>query len=377
MRVLITGGAGFIGSHTADALLAAGYAVRILDILDPQIHGPSGNFPAYLDPRIECLRGDVRDLETVNRALDGIDAVYHFAAGTGVGQSMYDISGYVSTNGVGTATVLEAIVKRGPPFPRLILSSSRAVYGEGSYRCAEHGVVFPGVRPRHQLADADFVPRCPHCAAPVESIATSEDRPLQPVSVYGLTKKHQEDLCAQIAETHGIPLVILRYFNVYGSRQSLNNPYTGVVTVFYNRIRAEKTCALYERGLPVRDFVHVLDVARANLLALTAQSAVGQVINIGSGEFLTIGALAEGLAAAMGRRATLQATDQYRVGDIYACVAELTRAREALGYEARVTLASGMREFVAWADGQETRDRYDVTVEELSRHGLFGHGHER
>ncbi len=377
MRVLITGGAGFIGSHTADMLLAAGHQVRILDLLDPQIHGCSETFPDYLDRRIECRRGDVRNLETVQSALDEIDAVFHFAAETGVGQSMYDLQSYVDTNCVGTATVLEAIIKSKRRLNRFVLASSRAVYGEGSYCCAQHGTVHPPVRPREQLEAGDFSPHCPICSSLLDSVPTGEDTPPVPVSVYGWTKKHQEDLCLYAAETFQIPTVILRYFNVYGSRQSLKNPYTGVVTVFYNRILAGKPAFLYERGSPIRDFVHVNDVARANLLALDAAIRTHAVINIGSGQSVTIADIANTLANTMGRDAAFVSNTEFRVGDIFACVANLERANRLLGYEPRTSLDAGMKEFALWAHTQHATDEYDVTVEQLTRHGLFGRMKER
>ena len=372
MKILITGGAGFIGSHTADALLADGHELRILDILDPQIHGSSGKFPEYLDARIECRQGDVRDLDAVKVALDGVDAVYHLAAETGVGQSMYDIQSYVSSNCVGTATLLEAIIKSGRPLKRVVLSSSRAVYGEGAYHCPEHGIVYPPIRSRAQLDRGDFLPACPVCGIPLSVVPTQEDRPLTPVSVYGWTKKHQEDLCQYAANTFDIPVVMLRYFNVYGSRQSLHNPYTGVVTVFYNRILAEKPTYLYEQGMPVRDFVHIRDVVQANVRALTSAISPGTAINIGSGQSLTIADIAQSLAKALGHESSLQPNNEFRVGDIFACIADLTRARAQLGYQPTTNLDSGMHEFVAWAASQTSKDRYDITIQELSRHGLFG-----
>jgi dTDP-L-rhamnose 4-epimerase len=372
MKVLITGGAGFIGSHTADALLADGHEVRILDILDPQIHGHSGQFPEHLVARTECIHGDVRDIATVSAALGEVDAVYHFAAETGVGQSMYDIQSYVSTNCVGTATLLEAIIKSGRSLQRLVLSSSRAVYGEGTYRCPEHGIVYPPVRSRSQLDRGDFLPTCPDCGTPLTPVPTQENRPRNPVSVYGWTKKHQEDLCQYAAATFGIPVVMLRYFNVYGSRQSLQNPYTGVVTVFYNRIQAGKPSYLYEQGMPLRDFVHIRDIVQANIRALTATVSPGTPINVGSGHSQSIGEIALALSTALGHEALLQPNDEFRVGDIFACVADLARAHALLGYQPTIHLDAGMSEFVAWAGSQSSTDRYDITVQELSRHGLFG-----
>lgn len=372
MKILITGGAGFIGSHTADALLVNGHEVRILDVLDPQIHGPSARFPGYLDPRVECIQGDVCDIDTTMRALDDMDAVYHFASKTGVGQSLYDISSYVFTNVVGTATLLEAIIKRNRPLQRLVLSSSRAVYGEGTCHCAQHGDIYPGVRTRRNLSLGDYYPHCPVCDSPVQAIATRENRPLHPISIYGWTKKHQEDMCQYISDTYNIPLAVLRYFNVYGSRQALNNPYTGVITILYSRILSGNPGFLYEQGLPLRDFVHVHDVVQANILALTMPVQHSQVVNVGSGEFMTIGKVAQSLATALGRDASLQLTDEFRIGDIFSCVADMEQAENNLGYRPRISLEQGMNEFVNWAKNQVSVDNYEITVQELRKHGLFG-----
>jgi dTDP-L-rhamnose 4-epimerase len=371
-KILITGGAGFIGSHTADLLLSRGHTVRILDILDPQIHGESAPFPGYLDPRVETIKGDVCDPADCRAALDGVEAVYHLAAQTGVGQSMYDMRGYVHTNCTGTATLLEAIVKERFPIRRLVLASSRAVYGEGSYRCPEHGEVFPPVRDRLAMEKGDFAVHCPQCGIITTSIPTAEIRPLAPISVYGWTKKHQEDLVRHAAETHGLSTVILRYFNVYGSRQSLKNPYTGVVTVFFNRILAGNPIHLYERGQPLRDFVHVGDVVQANLLALEKDLPTGATFNVGSGEETTITDIARALAKALGLEANLKQTGEFRVGDIFACMADMTASKALLGYLPEWGLIEGMREFSTWATQHTVEDNYQRTVDELTRHGLFG-----
>lgn len=373
MKVLLTGGAGFIGSHTTDALISRGNAVRVLDCLDPQIHETHGTFPAYMNPEAECVRGDVRNLADVASALEDIDVVYHFAAQTGVGQSMYALRDYVDTNCTGTATLLDAMLKCPKRPKRLVLASSRAVYGEGMYRCAVHGKVSPGLRSRTRLDDGDFIPRCPQCDGPVDMLQTEEDAPLAPVSVYGWTKLQQEQLCRHVSTTAGIELVILRYFNVIGSRQSLGNPYTGILTVFYKRIMSGRDIPLYELGRPIRDFVHVRDVVAANVLALEANlPARFMEFNVGTGRPLTVHGLADALARAGGRPAVMEQTRQFRVGDIFACVADMNRARSVLGYGPVVDLDAGVEEFVAWARTQANSDDAEQAARELEQHGLLG-----
>lgn len=370
--ILITGGAGFIGSHTADALIAKGHKVRILDVLDPQIHGTSGAFPAYLHSAVECVQGDVRDVAQVIDALQGVDAVYHFAALTGVGQSMYDLASYVHTNCTGTAALLEAILKRGKPIRRLVLASSRAVYGEGTHSCPVHGIVYPGMRAREAMQRGEFSATCPVCGVAAAPVATAEDRPLEPISVYGWTKKQQEEQCRYVAKTFGMPVTMLRYFNVYGSRQSLKNPYTGVVSIFYSRILADQPIYIYEQGTPGRDFVHISDVVRANLAALENDTEPGACFNVGSGQRHSILDVAQTLAKVIGKQAHLEDRGEFRVGDIHFCYADQARARQFLGIEPQVSLEAGLQEFVAWARDQQSVDLYQKTVDELQRHGLFG-----
>jgi dTDP-L-rhamnose 4-epimerase len=371
-RVLITGGAGFIGSHTADLLLRQGHTVRILDCLDPQVHGAIESFPGYIDPAVECVLGDVRDPDAVEAALDGVDAVYHLASLTGVGQSMYDMKAYVETNCGGTATVLEVLVKRKQKLRRFVLASSRAVYGEGACQCEHCGVVQPAMRQKEEMERGHFDVSCPLCSGPVVTMPTAEDSPLTPISTYAWTKKHQEELCQYAARTFCMPVTILRYFNVYGPRQSLQNPYTGVVSIFYSRLVAGQPISIYERGKPVRDFIYVADVARANVLALDSGLAPGICINVGSGTPSTILDVARALGNACGRVPDLQDKGEFRVGDIYACYADLKTATRLLRYAPEVTLGEGMAAFAVWANGQEAVDLYPRTVAELERHGLFG-----
>ena len=372
MNVLLTGGAGFIGTHTARALHAAGHEVRVLDLLDPQVHGRDPGFPDALTSIADCVRGDVRDVDECTRVLEGINCVFHFASRTGVGQSMYDMSDYVATNVLGTAALIEAIVKAHPGLKRFVLSSSRAVYGEGLFRCEAHGTVHPSIRDPQAMRAGDFAMHCPQCGAEMSALPTPPDCPTEPLSVYAISKKQQEDYCQYAARTFGLPLITLRYFNVYGSMQSLRNPYTGVVSIFYSLLREGRSLSLYERGLPLRDFVHVSDVVRANLLAMNEKLATGSVFNVGTGVAATIGQIANAQAKAMGVHAVLEDRGEYRVGDIFGCYADLSHSRQVLAYEPKVDLVTGMREFVAWADGQASVNQYDKTVAELRAHGLFG-----
>ena len=372
MNILITGGAGFIGSHTADQLIAKGHRVRILDLLDPQIHGKNADFPDYLHPDIEKIYGDVCQPEDVNKALEDIDAVYHFAALTGVGQSMYDIRNYVDVNVIGTATLLECIVKQNIKLKQFILASSRAVYGEGTHTCPEHGTIYPSLRLREDLDKGMFHQLCPHCRTILEPVATIEERPLDPLSVYAETKKHQEDYCRYAANTFGIPVTMLRYFNVYGSRQSLKNPYTGVVSIFYNRIIANQALSLYEQGMPGRDFVHIFDVAKANVLALENNNRSPAIFNVGSGCNDTIRDVAGALAKACKKDVEMLDLGEFRQGDIFSCYADLTQAKHGLNFSPSTSLEQGMEEFVQWASDQESFDGYEKTVDELEKYGLFG-----
>jgi dTDP-L-rhamnose 4-epimerase len=371
-RVLITGGAGFIGSHTADALVRKGYAVRILDLLDSQIHGELASFPAYLMSNIECIRGDIRNPKDIAAALEDIDAIYHFASLTGVGQSMYDIRSYVDTNCTGTATLLESIIRHAKDLKKVVLASSRAVYGEGTYNCPQCGPVYPPPRTKSNLERGEFEVHCPVCTHVVQAVATHEDRPLRPISIYGWTKKQQEEQFAYLAHTFRIPVVILRYQNVYGSRQSLKNPYTGIVSIFYSRLRSGGSISLYERGKPIRDFIHVSDVVTANLLALERNLEIEAVINIGTGKTVSVVDVATTLAEIGNISPRFEDHGEFRVGDIYSCYAATTRANSLLGFMPQVDLKSGLQEFVTWAKNQQAVDLYEKTVDELQARGLYG-----
>lgn len=372
-KILITGGAGFIGSHTADALIEQGYHVRVLDNLDPQVHGPSRSLPPYLHQDVEFVHGDVRDRDTMVKALQDIRFVYHFAALTGVTQSMYQIHKYLDVNIMGTATLWDVIVNNGLDVANVIVASSRAVYGEGAYLC-RHCMhkVYPLLRPVEQLETGQWEVTCPCCGREVEAIPTSEDKPLQPLSTYAQSKQAQEQTSQIVGTAHGIGHTVLRYFNVYGPRQALANPYTGVASVFCSRVLAGSPIVIYEDGLPVRDFVHVGDIVQANLLALKCVNAGGTVVNVGSGTKATILDIALAICTQMGIEPQLEFSREYRVGDIRSCYADIRSARKQLGYQPVIEFEEGISDLINWVTAQEKiADRYEESIRELEQRGVM------
>ena len=365
---LITGGAGFLGSHLARELLDAGYAVRALDNLDPQVHGDAATRPDYLHPDVELIRGDVGDRAVLRRALDGVDAVYHFAARVGVGQSMYEIARYAHVNDVGTAVLLEELIER--PVGRLVVASSMSIYGEGLYRDGEGRLHRHVERRPEDLKRGAWEPSGPG-GEPLTPLPTPEDKPPALASVYALTKFDQERLCLMIGQAYDIPTVAVRFFNAYGPHQALSNPYTGVLAIFGSRLLNGRPPLVFEDGLQQRDFVHVRDVARACRLALTSDAAVGRTINVGSGRSITVREVAERLAQALGRpEIEPETTGDYRVGDVRHCFADLSLAREVLGYEPLVDFETGTEELAGWLRGQVAVDRTGRARSELRTRGL-------
>jgi dTDP-L-rhamnose 4-epimerase len=364
--ILITGGAGFIGSHLADELLAHGYRVRVLDDLTPQVH-EGGQRPDYLDPQVELQVGDVRDPEALARALEGVDAVVHFAARVGVGQSMYEIAGYTDANSRGTAVLLEALLDR--PVRRLLVASSMSVYGEGLYRSADGTLVHAVERPREQLERGEWELRGPD-GEPLEPLPTPETKQPALTSVYALTKYDQERLCLMFGSAYGVPATALRFFNTYGPRQALSNPYTGVLAIFAARLLNKRAPLVFEDGGQRRDFVSVADVARACRLALESDAAAGQTLNVGSGESTSVLEVAEKLAQVLDVHVEPEIVGKSRAGDIRHCFADIARAREILGYEPQLTLEAGMRELAEWLQGRPAIDRVDAAAQELSSRGL-------
>ncbi len=370
-RILVTGGAGFIGSHLVDELVAAGYEVTILDSLEPQVHGPARKPPAYLNPGARAVWADLAaEPDVLDRLLPETDAVVHLAAVVGVSQSMYQISRYVRANTVGTAILLEKLTRFRDRVKKLVVASSMSVYGEGAYRCPNCGPVYPRSRAELQLAAREWEPRCPACGAVLEPCPTPEDKPLTPESVYAVTKRDQEELALTVGRAYRVPTVALRFFNVYGPRQALSNPYTGVAAIFSARLLNGRPPIVYEDGRQTRDFVHVRDVARACRLALEKDGADYEAVNIGTGRPVPVLEVARTLARALGRPIEPEVAGRYRAGDIRHCYADISRARRLLGYEPEVSFEAGMAELAAWVANQPAEDRWAEAAAALEREGL-------
>lgn len=366
--VLVTGGAGFVGSHLVDLLLERGERVRVLDNLDPLAH--ADGVAEHLDREAELVVGDLRERALVERCLDGVDRVFHLGGVVGNGESMINVRRAVDHNAGGTATLLEAVLERRDRIQRLVAASSMVVYGEGAYRCGEHGIVHPGLRPVEQLRRREWEARCPACAGELEPLATAEDAPLRPISVYGITKRAQEELVLVLGHAYGLETVALRYLNVYGPRQALANPYTGVAAIFAARLINGRAPIVFEDGGQLRDLVHVSDVARATAAAMSAPGAPGHAINVAGGARVTVAELARRLAGALGSELEPQITGEHRAGDIRHCFADVTRARELLGFEASTTLEHGLPELAGWVASTGATERGDAALAGLRERGL-------
>jgi dTDP-L-rhamnose 4-epimerase len=367
-QLLITGGAGFLGSHLADELLTHGYRVRALDTLSPQVHGPDKRRPSYLNDDVELVVGDVCDPRAVRRALKGVDAVFHFAAAVGVGQSMYEVAHYTKVNNLGTATLLEALIEK--PVKRLIVASSMSLYGEGLYRSRKGEVRSGHDRSLEQLRRGEWELRDDDGSV-LMPIATPETKVPALASVYALSKYDQERLCLMLGRAYNIPTLALRFFNAYGPRQALSNPYTGVLAIFASRLLNGNPPKIFEDGEQQRDFVSVYDVAQACRLALQKSEAAGEVFNVGSGNVYTIREIAERMASVLGKSYLQpEVTGKYRVGDIRHCFADIGKARRMLGYEPRIALEDGLTELAEWLEGQAAEDRVAQASAELSARGL-------
>jgi len=370
-KVLITGGAGFIGSHIADLLLAEGYRVVALDNLEPQVHGGRETAPEYLNPEVEFIRGDVRDPAALKRALDGVSMVCHQAAMVGVAQSMYEIERYVHGNDCVTAALLQGIVDGGAKINKLVVASSMSIYGEGRYRCPEHGLKAPRLRSDDQLKRREWDFHC-ECGKTLEPVPTDEDKPLASTSVYAIGKKTTEELACAVGLAYNIPTVALRYFNVYGARQALSNPYTGLLAIVASRVLNKRPALIFEDGKQLRDFTYVGDIARANLAALRWTGTGVAVTNVGTGRKLSVLDVEAAVRKGLGGSLEPEVNEKFRSGDIRHCYADTRRAAEVLGFQAETPFEVGLPKFLDWAAEEEgVVDLVDKGMKELSQKGLI------
>ncbi len=370
-KVLVTGGAGFIGSHTVDALIERGYHVRVLDCLTPQVHGDSGEKPSHLHPDAEFIKGDVRDKDQLYQAIKGMDLLIHDAAEVGLGQSMYSIEQYVSVNVQGTAVLWDILVNQEHNIEKVLVASSMSIYGEGKYRCATHGDMFPIGRPDDQYLKGIWEVLCPECNEPLQAIGTDESKPLHCTSVYAQSKKDQEEYSLIIGRAYKIPTVACRYFNCYGPRQSLDNPYTGAAAIFSSAIKNGTAPLIYEDGHQQRDFIHVKDVVQGKLLVLENPEVTDGIFNLGTGTPTSILELANTLIKLYDGVMEPNIIYKFRSGDIRNCYADASKIK-ALGFKPQFPLEKGLRDLVEWGSRQASRSKIKEAHQELMDKGLVG-----
>ncbi len=375
-NILITGGAGFIGSNLALKLIAKGYKVTVLDTLSKQIHGdnPEDTSPLYqsIKDKVTFIKGSVTSREDWTKALEGQEAVIHLAAETGTGQSMYEIEKYVDTNIKGTAILLDILTNTKHCIKRVLVAESRAIYGEGKYHCKICGDVYPSDRKDDDMANGDFECHCPKCGANITLVATTEDSAIHPSSVYGISKQVQGQLVHLVCQTIGIESVSFRYQNVYGPGQSLTNPYTGILSIFSTRIKNHNGINIFEDGHESRDFVYIDDVVEATILGLEVPEANGHVFNVGTGIATDVLTVANTLCEKYGIEVPITISGNYRLGDIRHNYADITHARNILGFEPKWNFSKGIEQFTNWVNQQEIQeDKYETSIEEMKQKGLY------
>lgn len=375
-NILITGGAGFIGSNIALKLVKKGYTVTVLDILSKQIHGedPEETSPLYLSikDKVKFIKGSVTSRKDWLKALENQDAVIHLAAETGTGQSMYEIQKYVETNIGGTALLLDLLANTKHNVKRVLVAESRAIYGEGKYRCAQCGDVYPRERKDEDMAKGDFGCHCPKCGSQVTLVGTTEDSAIHPSSVYGVCKQVQGQLVHLVCPTIGVEPVSFRYQNVYGPGQSLSNPYTGILSIFSTRIKNHNGINIFEDGKETRDFVYIDDVVDATILGLEVPEANGHVFNVGTGVATDVFTVAKTLCEKYGINVPITVGGNYRLGDIRHNVADISKAQQLLGFIPKWSFTDGIEKFVNWVNEQEIqKDKYEDSIEEMKKKGLY------
>ncbi len=367
MKILVTGGMGFIGSHLVDALVRDGHAVRVFDSLEEQVHNHKK--PEYLNKDAEYIIANVTERDKLKKAIKGVEIIFHEAAAVGVGQSMYQISKYIKDNTYGTANLLDILINERHNVKKLIVASSMSIYGEGAYICSECEDIAPKLRSEEQLKVGDWQIHCSYCSGIAKPVPTKEDKPLVPTSIYAFSKRHQEEICLLIGKTYKIPTIALRYFNAYGPRQALSNPYTGVCAIFSARIKNDHRPIIYEDGLQTRDFIHVTDIANANLLVMGNPKADYKAFNVGSGKPVSILEIAKVLTKLHRKHIEPKIVNKYRAGDIRHCFADIS-AIESLGFHPRVNFTEGMRGLVNWSKTITAEDKIEAANRELEIRGL-------
>ena len=373
-KVLVTGGCGFIGSHTVDLLVEKGYDVTIIDNLEPQVHGPKAKLPDYVNKKATVILDDFRNKELLKKTISEVDAIIHLAAMVGVGQSMYQIERYVDTNTAGSAMLLDTVANNKHNLKKLVVASSMSIYGEGKYYCEEcKKDIYPPLRSEEQLKKKQWEPFCPSCNSPLIPKPTDEEKPLMPTSIYAMSKHHQEEMFLLIGKTYSLPSVALRYFNAFGSRQALSNPYTGCAAIFTSRILNNKPPHIFEDGKQTRDFIHVKDVALANVTAMESGNANYEAINIGTGKPITIGGLAETLAELYGKKEIKpEISEEYRKGDIRHCYADTRKAKKLMNFSPKISITDGLEELREWSETQKgkTKELFNQAYKEMKDRNL-------
>lgn len=369
-RILVTGGAGFIGSHLTDHLINQGYKVRILDNLHPQIH-PTGKPPAYLNSQAEFIKGDVVNRNDWLKVLKNIDAVFHFAAAVGVGQSMYQIERYVRDNCLGAAIFLDILANEKHTIKKMVIAASMSSFGEGMYRCFKCGLSQqPDLRKAENMEKGIFGTLCEKCDSTLNPVATDETAKLKSPSVYAITKKTQEDLILSIGKAYRIPSVSLRFFNAFGSRQSLSNPYNGVAAIFLSRVKNNKVPLINEDGLQTRDFVHINDITRACELVLEDDRANFEVFNVGSGTPTSVTEVARVVLSLCQSPLKPEITGKFRTFDVRHCYADTRKLKKLVGWEPEISFAQGMQGVYEWSKSEIAVDKVDQAMQELEERGL-------
>lgn len=368
-KVLVTGGAGFIGSFIVDRLIKEGHEVRILDNLDEQVH--KGKIPEYLNKEAEFVKGDVRDRETLAKAIEGVEVIFHEASAVGVGQSMYQIEHYMDVNTQATALLLDYLVNKEHDVKKIVVAASMSSYGEGLYECGKCGKIKGQLRTEEQMKKGTWELSCGKCGSELKKVPTTEETVQDANSIYALSKKDQEEMFLMIGKTYGLPAVALRYFNVFGPRQSLSNPYTGVAAIFMSRVKNGNSPVIYEDGLQTRDFISVHDVAEANMLAMEKNSANYEVFNVGSGKARTIKEIAETIIKLQGSSVKPDITNKFRKGDVRHCFADTSKIKSRLEFEPKVSFEEGMRELLKWSESVEAVDGFEKASNELKNKGLI------